>query len=283
MVGIVYCGIGEAYNLTGDIKKAMEMIRASLLIACQTGDRGGQGRAYLHLSDSHIRLKEFSTAIQMLETALPNYKWLQDEIGQAAFLLQIGFSLAHIAMKADSESQERALSAARAQEAFQQVLLITDGEMQHDSIQSMKFQVYLELGKIRYLQGMTDEALEYLEKHLATVVEHGRNICAGCGKVRFEDMLSCSKCKVVRYCCKEHQRHNWKHDGFMSWHRLACPMLRRYRLCLRGHVSKEALRQELIDFLEELAKETDRDPTLRLVSCQSAIDRLVLTGMCNFS
>ena len=25
--------------------------------------------------------------------------------------------------------------------------------------------------------------------------------------------------------------------------RLACPMLRRYRLCLRGRVSKEALRQ----------------------------------------
>ena len=40
------------------------------------------------------------SCIQMLETALPNYKWLQDEIGQAAFLLQIGFSLAHIAMKA---------------------------------------------------------------------------------------------------------------------------------------------------------------------------------------
>jgi len=33
---------------------------------CQAGDRGGQGRAYLHLSDSHIRLKEFSTAIQVI-------------------------------------------------------------------------------------------------------------------------------------------------------------------------------------------------------------------------
>ena len=29
-------------------------------------------------------------------------------------------------------------------QAFQQVLLITDGEMQHDSIQSMKFQVLRE-------------------------------------------------------------------------------------------------------------------------------------------
>jgi hypothetical protein len=56
--------------------------------------------------------------------------------------------------------------------------------------------------------GQEDAALSHLKEHLSWRVKSGRNICAGCGHRRGGDtpMLTCSGCRVARFCSTDHQK-----------------------------------------------------------------------------
>ena len=97
------------------------------------------------------------------------------------------------------------------------------------------------------MQGNQDEALGWLERHLEMLVNMGRTLCMGCGLVRDlqEEMLSCSHCKAVRYCNKDHQRMSWIGDG----HKFICPLLRKWRRMMKGKEARDSVQQDLVDFL----------------------------------
>ncbi len=47
-----------------------------------------------------------------------------------------------------------------------------------------------------------------LQKHLSCRLQTERNTCAGCGQTRGEEapMLTCSGCRVARFCSEDHKR-----------------------------------------------------------------------------
>jgi hypothetical protein len=53
-----------------------------------------------------------------------------------------------------------------------------------------------------------DEALAHLKEHLSWCVLQERDTCAGCGQMRGEDtpMLTCSGCRVARFCSADHRK-----------------------------------------------------------------------------
>jgi hypothetical protein len=50
--------------------------------------------------------------------------------------------------------------------------------------------------------------LAHLKEHLSWRVQWGSDTCAGCGQTRGEDMpmLTCSCCRVARFCSADHQK-----------------------------------------------------------------------------
>ena len=56
--------------------------------------------------------------------------------------------------------------------------------------------------------GQEDAALVLLKEHLSWFVQRGRDTCAGCAQSRGEDtpMLTCSGCRVARFCSADHQK-----------------------------------------------------------------------------
>ncbi len=66
----------------------------------------------------------------------------------------------------------------------------------------------LHLAHLTFEARQEDAALAHLKEHLSWVVQGGRDTCAGCGQTRGEDtpMLTCSGCRVARFCSADHQK-----------------------------------------------------------------------------
>ena len=65
----------------------------------------------------------------------------------------------------------------------------------------------LHLAHLNFDAGQEDAALAHLKEHLSLRVQRGRDTCAGCGQARGEDtpMLTCSGCRLARFCSADHQ------------------------------------------------------------------------------
>lgn len=70
-------------------------------------------------------------------------------------------------------------------------------------------------------------------------------ICYHCDVAAFGKFPRCGHCKMVQYCCVEHQRRHWKVDSL--GHKFACPLLRKWRAVEDGAMQM----QEFDDYLEE--------------------------------
>ena len=66
----------------------------------------------------------------------------------------------------------------------------------------------LHLAHLAFGSGQEDVALTHLKEHLSWRVQRGRDTCAGCEQTRVEDtpMLTCSGCRVARFCSADHQK-----------------------------------------------------------------------------
>jgi len=65
----------------------------------------------------------------------------------------------------------------------------------------------LHLAHLNFDAGQEDAALAHLTEHLSWQVQRGRDTCAVCGQTRGEEtpMLTCSGCRVARFCSADHQ------------------------------------------------------------------------------
>jgi hypothetical protein len=105
--------------------------------------------------------------------------------------------------------------------------------------------------------GQEDEALAHLKEHLSWRVQWGRDVCSGCGQTRGEDtpMLTCSGCRVARFCSADHQKMASKKAalGGSLWtgrHKDICGVLRKWREVVKDGVSPDSCTADLVAFLQ---------------------------------
>ena len=242
--GISQCNLGGLFTIIGDHDKAIRTIEMGISKAKQVDDIPCQGRGYMSLGECFMHLQQYEQAIQKFELALPICVETNDDIGQAASNMQMG--ACYVFMAQDKQGTARLDAVAKASEIYSNVLDIAESNPHH-VVRNLRAQVYLEKAKLVYMQDNLDEAVEWLERHLDLVVTMGRTLCMGCGLVRCnqDEMLSCSHCKAVRYCNKDHQRMSWIGDG----HKFICPLLRKWRRMMKGKEARDSVQQDLVDFL----------------------------------
>ena len=115
----------------------------------------------------------------------------------------------------------------------------------------------LHLAHLAFGAGHEDAALALLKKHLSWVVQKGRDTCAGCGQTRGKDtpMLTCSGCRVARFCSADHQKMASKKAalGGNLWpgrHKDICGVLRKWREAVKDGVAPDSCTVELVAFLQ---------------------------------
>jgi tetratricopeptide (TPR) repeat protein len=212
MAETAYCNLGNLFTSVGDHDKAIVKFKIAITTAKRIHDRPGEGRGYMCLAECFLHLQQYEQAVERLEWACAICREDKDDMGLAACTMQMGACYVCMAVK-EQGKEERELAASKAKEQFAIVLQLAETN-EHRTVKNIKLQVYLELSKLSYLQGIPEDGVYYLEKYLDLVVKIGRTLCTGCGQTRGDDqMFTCGHCKVARYCCKEHQRQSWISDG----------------------------------------------------------------------
>jgi tetratricopeptide (TPR) repeat protein len=123
----------------------------------------------------------------------------------------------------------------------------------------------LHMAQLAFEAGRADSALEHLNGYLTVCVEEARDACDGCGQPRCQDaaMLTCSGCRVARFCSVDHQKMASKKTslGGSLWkgrHKDICRVLGLWRNVLRleninpvAHFGAQSwYDRELLAFLE---------------------------------
>ena len=115
----------------------------------------------------------------------------------------------------------------------------------------------LHLAHLTFYAVQEDAALAHLKKHLSWRVQRGRDTCAGCLQTRGEDtpMLTCSGCRVARFCSAYHQKMASKKAALggrltTGRHKDICGVLRKWREDVKDGVSPDLCTADLVAFLQ---------------------------------
>jgi hypothetical protein len=115
----------------------------------------------------------------------------------------------------------------------------------------------LHLAYLFFDAGQPGKALEHLVRHLSWHVKKGRGACAGCMQKRGKDtpMLTCSGCRVARFCSTDHQKMASRKaslGGNMleGRHKDLCGVLGKWRQVMNEGVSHESCIADLFEFLQ---------------------------------
>jgi hypothetical protein len=103
--------------------------------------------------------------------------------------------------------------------------------------------------------GQEGAALAHLKEHLSWRVQRGRYVCGGCGQTRGEDtpMLTCSGCRVARFCSADHQKKASKKAALggslmTGRHKDICGVLSKWREVVKDGVSPDSCTAKLVAF-----------------------------------
>jgi hypothetical protein len=114
----------------------------------------------------------------------------------------------------------------------------------------------LHLAHLTYDADQKAKALAYLTHYLDWCVETGRARCDSCRQVRGEDapMLTCSGCRVARFCSADHQKKASKRvssgGSVHGRHKDICGLLGKWRAVGKDGVSAN-LTADLLEFLRK--------------------------------
>ena len=117
----------------------------------------------------------------------------------------------------------------------------------------------LHLAHLTYFEaGQEDAALAHLKEHLSWRVQRRRDTCDGCGQTRGEatPMLTCSGCRVVRFCSADHQQVALKKAALggcllTGRHKDICGVLSKWRDVVKDGVAPDSCTVELVAFLQQ--------------------------------
>jgi tetratricopeptide (TPR) repeat protein len=262
--GAAYANLGNAYKSQGDFSQAIEHHGQDLAIAKEVGDRAGEGLAYGNLGTCHMHLNEYVNAVAYFEAqhALAISLKLAHVQSDAALNMGVALTL-HVraarqgpstATGADqtpglhSHSSASACLNDRVREAATWLQAALDGG--HPIAN-------LHLAHLTFEAGQEDAALAHLKEHLSWLVQQGRHTCDGCGQTRGEDtpMLTCSGCRVARFCSADHQKMASKKAALggsltTGRHKDICGVLRKWRDVVKDGVSPDSCTAELVAFLQ---------------------------------
>jgi tetratricopeptide (TPR) repeat protein len=223
--GRAYGNLGFSYESQGDFGKAIEYHGQHLAIAKEVGDRAGEGRAYGNLGTCHMHLNEYVKAVAYFKAQHAIAISLKLAHVQSDAALNMGVALTlHVragrqgpatagrqgpATGADqapgphSHSSASACLNDRVREAAKWLQAALDGGEGFAKLHL----AHLTTGGGEDA-GQEDAALAHLKEHLSWRVQRGRDTCAGCGQTRGQDtpMLTCSGCRVARFCSADHQK-----------------------------------------------------------------------------
>jgi tetratricopeptide (TPR) repeat protein len=261
--GRAYGNLGNAYRVQGDYAKAIAYHTQHLVIAKEVGDRAGEGGAYGNLGTCHMHLNEYVKAVAYFEAqhALATSLKLAHVQSHAALNMGVALTL-HIraarqgpaagadqALGPPSHSSASACLDDRVREAAKWLQAAFDGG--HELAK-------LHLAHLTFDAGQEDAALAHLKEHLSWRVQRGRDTCAGCEQTRGEDspMLTCSGCRVARFCSTDHQKTASKKAALggnltTGRHKDICGVLSKWRKVVKGGVSPDSCSADLVAFLQQ--------------------------------
>jgi tetratricopeptide (TPR) repeat protein len=259
--GEAYANLGNAHGSQGDFSKATDHHAQHLAIAKEVGDRAGEGAAYGRLGTSHLYSNEYVKAVAYFEAQHVMATSLKLAHEQSHTALDMGVALTlHVraarqgtATGADQaspglHSHSSACLNDRVREAAKWLQAALDGGRPFAN---------LHLAHLTFIAGQEDAALAHLKEHLSWRVQRGRDTCAGCGQTRGEDtpMLTCSGCRVARFCSADHQKMASKKAalGGRLWtgrHKDICGVLRKWREAVKDGVAPDSCTAELVAFLQ---------------------------------
>jgi len=288
--GKAYGNLGNAYKSQGDFSKAIKYHGQRLAIAKEVGDRAGEGQAYANLGCAYFSQVGFSKAIKEVGDragegrAYGNlgacHMHLNEYVKAVAYfeaqhVMATSLKLAHVQSRAalnmgvalalgvraarqgpvsgadqapgpHSHSSASACLDDRVREAAKWLQAAFDGGHAF---------ARLHLAHLTFYAGQEDAALAHLKEHLSWRVQRGRDTCAG--QTRGEDtpMLTCSGCRVARFCRADHQRMASKKAALggsltRGRHKDFCGVLRKWRDVVKDGVAPDSCTAELVAFLQ---------------------------------
>jgi tetratricopeptide (TPR) repeat protein len=260
--GKAYGNLGNAHQSLGDFSISIEHFAQCLAIAKEVGDRAGEGRAYGCLGNCHMHLNEYVKAVAYLKAQHALAISLKLAHMQSRATLNMGVALAlHAraarqgpATGADQAPGPQSHSSASAfvddlvREAAKWLQAALDGGQPFAS---------LHLAHLSFDAGQEDAALAHLKEHLSWRVQRGRDTCGGCWQTRGEDtpMLTCSGCRVARFCSADHQKMASKKAALggnllKGRHKDICGVLSKWREVVKDGVAPDSCTAGLVAFLQ---------------------------------
>lgn len=272
-----YGNLAVSYEKMGDFMQSIEFNERYLELCRHEGDLDSLNRACNSLGTCYLHLHQYTKATTYFEKNYAHGLSVDDEYKQAMASLYIGIALmlearairhgleAVAEQARDShalDSGGRKFGSARkfneepkyasAGPKFGGVGAPATSSKSLDNIVEAASEwlanafeccetAQLHLAQLAFEAGHTDTALEHLKEYLTVCVEQARDMCDGCGQPRCQDapMLTCSGCRVARFCSVDHQKMASKKtsSGGSPWkgrHKDICGVLGLWRKVLRN-------------------------------------------------
>jgi len=233
------------------------------------GDRAGVALACGNLGGCMSGTGEYMKAISYFETqhAIAEELGLEEDRASAAFDMGVAMRL-HVRADRQAAAASPALSPAA---GASRVSGPRSSASAHLEDRVKKAATWLEtalaaghgsaslhLAHLAFDAGVEDRALDHLKDYLSWLVARGRDWCAGCCQRRGEDapMLTCSGCRVARFCSTDHQKMASKSVAaggslLTGRHKDICGLLGKWRGVEKDGVSPDSLRADLLAFLRQ--------------------------------
>lgn len=155
--GVCEKGIGNAYWFLDNYSQAIEHHQKCLVIARQTGDRQGEGKALGNLGGVYQRLSNYPLAIEYHQQSLTIARETSNQLGEAISLLSLGLS------------HHKICEYSQAIDFYEKSLLIACKR----GDRGVESSVYGNLGIVYLNLGQLSKALEYCQQELLIARELG--------------------------------------------------------------------------------------------------------------
>jgi len=261
--------LGNCYDSTGDFARAHEMHEQHRAMAEALGDRAGVSMACANLGCCMSSTGEYMKAISYFETQHAIAVELELAKDQVNAVFNMGAAMRmHVRADRQAAAASPPLSPAA---GASRVPGPRSSASAHLEDRVKKAATWLEtaraaghgdaslhLAHLAFDAGVEDLALDLLKDFLSWLVARGRDWCVGCRQRRGEDapMLTCSGCRVARFCSTDHQKMASKSvaAGGNVWtgrHKDICGLLGKWRGVEKDGVSPDSLRADLLEFLRQ--------------------------------
>ena len=277
-VAAAWCNLGICYFSTGDFVRAREMHEQHRAMAEELGDRAGVATACKNLGNCMSSTGEHMKAISYFKTqyAIAEELELKGMRSNAALDMGVAMRL-HIREDRRAASANPALSLAAGENGACSREGVPDpgssaSARLEDRVQEAATWLQaagaaglasarLQLAHLAFDAGFEDRALDHLKVYLSWRVARGRVMCAGCQQKRGGPgialpMLTCSGCRVARFCSAAHQKMASKSvasGGSLTTgrHKDICGLLGKWRGVVKDGVSPDSVRADLLAFLRK--------------------------------